>query len=169
MTDLTILFCVFVALLLILMWVGLRWARGFYARAAMLVLFAALLPVAYAAPASLLGRAKPVSLEWINARVPEARVLSATFVEGESIFLTLLWDREPNLYQLAWDQRMAEQLQGALRDAERDGTAPMMRLPFERSWDRGEPRFYALPQPKEPDKVAPSGQSLEFHHPGQGI
>jgi hypothetical protein len=162
MNDLTLLFSAFAVVTLLLLWVGLRWARSAVARVVMVLLFAMLLPLAYAAPAALLGRAKPVSLEWINTQVPEAKVLSATFVEGQAIFLTLLWQEEPNLYQLAWDPRMAEQLQEAMRDADRQGTQPMMRLPFERSWDNHEPRFYALPQPKEPDKAVPNSRGMEF-------
>lgn len=166
MNDLTLLFSAFAVVTLLLLWVGLRWARTATARVVMVILFAMLLPLGYTAPAALLGRAKPVSLEWIHSTVPEAKVLSATFVEGKAIFLTLLWNEEPNLYQLAWDPRMAEQLQDAMRDADRQGTQPMMRLPFERSWDQQEPRFYALPQPKDPDKTPPGGgHGMEFHRP----
>jgi hypothetical protein len=53
-----------------------------------------------------------------------------------------------------------------MRDAQRDGSTAMMRLPFEPSWDRNEPRFYALPQPKMPDKQAPGG-GIEYQRPGQ--
>lgn len=172
MESLTILFgfVAIVALLLVLS--ALRWARHRMARAIILVLFALMLPAAYAAPAALLGRAKPVTLEWLGARVQEATVLSSTVVENEAIYLTLLWQQEPNLYRLPWDRRMAEQLQEAQREAQRNGTQPMMRLPFERSWDDREPRFYALPQPKMPDKPyqngpGDGGQGIEFQHPGQ--
>lgn len=168
METLTYLY-VFVALVcLLLVLAGLRWASNRMARIVILGLFALLLPAAYAAPASLLGQAKPVSLEWLDAHVQEASVLSATFVEGEAIYLTLLWHRVPGLYRLPWDRDAAEQLQEALREAQRNGTNPVMRLPFERSWDRNEPRFYALPQPKLPDKpVSPRGRDIE--DPGQGI
>lgn len=172
MESLTILFgfVAIVALLLVLS--ALRWARHRMARAIILVLFALMLPAAYAAPAALLGRAKPVTLEWLGTRVQEATVLSSTVVENEAIYLTLLWQQEPNLYRLPWDRRMAEQLQEAQREAQRNGTQPMMRLPFERSWDDREPRFYALPQPKTPDKPyqngpGDGGQGIEFQHPGQ--
>ena len=85
----------------------------------------------------------------------EASILSASYVEGEAIYLTLQWGQVPNLYRIPWDRDTAEQLQQAMRDAQRDGSTAMMRLPFEPSWDRNEPRFYALPQPKMPDKPAP--------------
>ena len=117
-------------------------------------------------PASLLGRAKPVSLEWLGAHVQEASILSASYVEGEAIYLTLQWGQVPNLYRMPWNRNTAEQLQQAMRDAQRDGSTAMMRLPFEPSWDRSEPRFYALPQPKMPDKPAP-GDGIEYKRPGQ--
>ncbi|MBP2313828.1 hypothetical protein [Azospirillum soli] len=172
MESLTVLFgfVAIVALLLVLS--ALRWARHRMARAIILVLFALMLPAVYAAPATLLGRAKPVTLEWLGAHVEEATVLSSTVVENEAIYLTLLWQQEPNLYRLPWDRRMAEQLQEAQREAQRNGTQPMMRLPFERSWDDREPRFYAQPQPKMPDKPYQNspgngGPGIEFQHPGQ--
>lgn len=167
MDDLTTLFLFVAVVALLLVWVALRWTRSRWARALIVVLFALLLPAVYAAPATLLGRAKPVTLEWLGGKVPEAQVLSATLIENQAIFLTLLWREEPNLYRLPWDQRMAEQLQEAMRDADRNGTRPVMRLPFERSWDEQEPRFYAQPQPKMPDKPYEGGRGIEFQHPGQ--
>ncbi len=166
MESLTLLFIVFAALALILVLVSLRWSRDGHGRVVILVLFALLLPAAYAAPASLLGRAKPVTLEWLNGKVQEATVLSATFKENDAIYLTLLWQQAPNLYKLPWNPKMAEQLQQAMREADRNGTQPMMKLPFEQSWDDREPRFYALPQPKMPDKPNDGG-GVEFQHPGQ--
>ncbi len=166
MESLTLLFIVFAALALILVLVSLRWSRNGHGRVVILVLFALLLPAAYAAPASLLGRAKPVTLEWLGAKVQEATVLSATFQENDAIYLTLLWQQAPNLYKLPWNPKMAEQLQQAMREADRNGTHPMMKLPFEQSWDDREPRFYALPQPKMPDKPNEGG-GVEFQHPGQ--
>ncbi|MCW2243480.1 hypothetical protein [Azospirillum canadense] len=173
MESLTVIFGFVAIVLLLLVLSALRWARNRMARAIILGLFALMLPAAYAAPATLLGRAKPVTLEWLGSHVQEAKVLSATLVENEAIYLTLLWEHAPNLYRLPWDRRMAEQLQEAQKEAQRNGTQPMMRLPFERSWDDREPRFYALPQPKMPDKPyqnspgngGPGG--IEFQHPGQ--
>ena len=168
MQSLTVLFVAFSILTLLLVWAALRWARNARARTLILALFALMLPAAYAAPASLLGKAKPVTLEWLGNNVKEAQVLSATMVENEAIYVTLLWSEAPNLYRLPWSQRMAEQLQEAMREAQRNGTRPVMRLPFEKSWDDREPRFYALPQPKMPDKPYQNqGPGVEFQHPGQ--
>lgn len=172
MESLTLLFGFVAIVTLLLVLSAVRWARHRWARAVILLLFALLLPAAYAAPAALLGRAKPVTLEWLGANVKEAQVLSATMVENDAIYLTLLWKEAPNLYRLPWDRKMAEQLQEAQREARRNGTHPMMRLPFERSWDNREPRFYATPQPKMPDKPyenlpGQGGPNIEFQHPGQ--
>lgn len=168
METLTLLYAFVAVVTLLLVMAALRWTRHGRARALIIALFALMLPAAYAAPATLLGKAKPVTLEWVDAHVKEASVLSATFVENEAIYLTLLWGKAPNLYRLPWDRNMAEQLQTAMRDAQRNGTNPMMRLPFERSWDDREPRFYATPQPKMPDKPYQNqGPGIEFQHPGQ--
>jgi len=168
MESLTLLFAFVAGVTLLLVWAALRWTSSGRARALIIALFALMLPAAYAAPAALLGKAKPVTLEWLGANVQEASVLSATLVEDQAIYLTLAWDQIPSLYKLPWDRRMAEQLQDALRDAQRNGTQPMMRLPFEQSWDDREPRFYAQPQPKMPDKPYQQGPSgTEFTHPGQ--
>lgn len=167
MENLTLIFVVFASLALLLVLVSLRWSRNGRGRALILAMFALLLPAAYAAPASLLGHAKPVTLEWLGGKVKEATVLSATFKENDAIYVTLLWSQAPNLYKLPWNRNMAEQLQQAMREADRNGTHPMMKLPFERSWDDREPRFYALPQPKMPDKPNEDQGGVEFQHPGQ--
>ena len=91
MENLTYLFVFVASVSLMLVLVALRWTHSRLARALILALFALLLPAAYAAPASLLGRAKPVSLEWLGAHVQEASILSASYVEGEAIYLTLQW------------------------------------------------------------------------------
>src|SRR3569832_2661870 len=135
MESLTQLFIIFAALALMLVLVSLRWSRNGRGRAFILVLFALLLPAAYAAPASLLGRAKPVSLEWLGAHVQEASILSASYVEGEAIYLTLQWGQVPNLYRIPWDRNTAEQLQQDMNDAPRDGSTDMISLPFEQRWD----------------------------------
>lgn len=48
--------------------------------------------------------------------------------------------------------RLAEELEKARAEAEKNGTPLVMRLPFERSYDNRERKFYAMPQPALPDK-----------------
>ena len=168
MIDLSYLFIFVAAVTLLMVLVALRWSRTAFARGLIVVLFLLLLPAAWAAPAELLGQAKPVDLEWLKTRVEEAPVLSATMVKGEAIYVALQCKVVPALYKLPWDPETAEQLQEAMREAERNGTETRMCLPFEPSWDNNEPRFYAPPQPKLPDK--PGSPSIpEYEHPGQEI
>ena len=54
-----------------------------------------------------------------------------------------------------------------MQQAEANGTAVEMRLPFERSLDPDEPRFHARPQPRLPEKDAQRGGPMLFEHPGQ--
>jgi len=132
-----------------------------------LALSLGLLPMGYLAFAELLGRSKPVALEWWLNQSPEAIVQGSMMLEGEGIHLWLLLDgrAEPRGFVLPWDQATAQALQDALEEAERNDTGVRMRLPFEPSWDSREPQFYALPQPALPAKPAADGP-LEFDHPG---
>jgi hypothetical protein len=123
-------------------------------------------PISYASFASLLSMPKPVSLEWVRANTQEASVLGASIREGEAIYIWLQVPGldEPRAYTLPWSRDVAQQLQEARRKAEEQGTGLGMRLPFEHSWDKQEPKFYPLPQPTMPPKDVPSAP-MEFQHP----
>lgn len=123
-------------------------------------------PLSYVSLAELLSKPKPVSLEWARASVQEATVLGSAMREGEAIFLWLQMPGtpEPRAYRLPWSLEAAKQLQKAQREAEEKGTGLAMRLPFEPSWDKREPKFYALPQPALPPKDEP-GTPQHFAHP----
>lgn len=141
---------------LVLVLVGVWSAQHGAARLLMVGLFASLIVFAFGATASLLGRAKPVAVEWLAPQVEEATILSGHLIERQGIYLTLVWgEGEPRLYVLPWDQQTAEQLQQALSEAERNGTQTMMKRPFETSQDEQEPLFYAQPQQPLPDKPVP--------------
>ncbi len=128
----------------------------------------ALLPTGYLAFAELLGRAKPMALEWWLSRAAEATVLGSVLREDEAIHLWLLLDdaESPRGFVLPWDRELAEALHEAEEQARENGTGVRMRLPFERSWDSREPQFYALPQPTLPAKPPPAEGPLQFDHPG---
>ena len=128
----------------------------------------ALLPIVYLAFNELLGRAKPMALEWWLDQAPEATVLGSLLREDDGIHLWLLLDdvESPRGFVLPWDQATAEALHEALEEAERNGTGVRMRLPFERSWDSREPQFYALPQPALPAKPPAAEGPFQFEHPG---
>ncbi len=112
------------------------------------------LPLLWLATGEILGRAKPVQLEWWRARVESVTVIASHLREGEGIYLWLLLPggEEPRAYVLPWRQQLAEDLVEASREARENGTAVIMRLPFEPSLDDRPPVFHALPQPALPPK-----------------
>ncbi len=128
-----------------------------------------LLPIGYAAYADLLSRPKPVALEWWHRNAEEATVLGQQLRENDGLFLWLQFsgDPEPRAYVLPWDRKMAEQLQSAWEEAQRNGTGVRMKLPFEATLDAREPKFYALPQPQLPSKDQPDEQALRVEPPGE--
>ena len=136
------------------------WApRRFAIKAAALGAATLLLPLCYLSLAALLSRPKPVSLEWVRGSMKEATVIASTVQEGRGIYLWLQTAdvREPRAYMLPWNREIAQQLQDAKREAEKNGGGLAMRMPFEKSWDNREPKFYALPQPAMPPKDPPPG------------
>lgn len=151
------------ALALIAVWAPRRLAAKTTAIAAA----ALLMLTGHAALVGLLSRPKPVALEWWLGRATEATVLGSTLAEGEAIHLWLQLDgvAEPRAYVLAWDRRLAEQLQAASRAAAESGSTVRMRLPFERSLDDAAPRFHAMPQPALPPKDAADPPPRLFSHP----
>jgi hypothetical protein len=131
--------------------------RAFLPRLAAVMISVALIALVGASVAELLGRPKPVRLAWIEHDAAEADVLGARIAEGKAIYLWLGLPGadSPRAYVVPWDLRLAKELQQALENAARHGGQPRVRLPFEPSWERREPKFYALPQPKLPDKPHP--------------
>ena len=102
-------------------------------------IFVLLIAVVYGGAIELLGRPKPVRLEWRDAA--DAEVLSAVPVENEAIYVWLVMpdSLEPRAYVLPWSVQAAQQLQEAMSQAEAEGTAVRMTLPFEPSLDDREP------------------------------
>jgi hypothetical protein len=147
------------------------WApRRVVVKAAAVMLAVLLIPLGYASLASLLSRPKPVALEWLQKQAPEATVLGSSLEEGVRIFVWLRMPgaAEPRAYVLPWNQKLAQQLQDAQREAEKNGSGEVrMRTPFEPSWDNREPKFYAAPQPAMPPKDggAPSEPATTYRHP----
>jgi len=168
MDELTQLFAVALTVAALLAAMAIAAPRKAWVRLAALVTAMAFVPVAYVALAGLLSRPKPVGLEWARQATREATVLGASIAEDRGIYLWLQFAdlAEPRAYVLPWDRELAEELQEALREAERNDTGVVMNLPFEQSFDTREPRFYALPQPALPPKDG--GRAPEFfEQPGQ--
>ena len=137
----------------------IRTPQPLWVKMSALVLVAVLMATAYASLVDLLGKPKPVTLEWATGGVSEATVLAATMVEGEAIYLWLQFDEvpEPRAYVLPWSTERARQLDQAARQAGSEGTAVRMRRLFEPDPDANEPLFYAEPQPALPPKSAITG------------
>ena len=121
--------------------------------------------------ADLLSRPKPVKLEWVHKEAPDATVIGFEMIEGKGIYvlLRLPKEKEPRYYVLPWDMKLAEELQKAAREAERNKGELLLRLPFKHSWEDREPqKFHAIPQPAAPEKE-PQGGAQEFQHPGKNF
>ena len=127
------------------------------------------LPLAYASLVELLSKPKPVDLEWVLSDTTEAEVVASRLVEDRGIYLWLQLPDvfEPRAYVLPWDRASAEQLQQAMRQAEQQGSAVQMRLPFEPSLEDRAPKFYALPQPALPPKDLIQPPPEFYQPPGQ--
>jgi hypothetical protein len=171
MSDVPYLFALAVLIAACLGSIAIWAPRRMLAKSTALGTFALFLPLAFAGWSDLLGRPKPVEQEWLMSQTPEADVLAGTYREGVGIYLWLQMAdlAEPRAYALPWSQQQAEQLQKAMREAERQGTGVRMRMPFEQSLDpRKPPQFYALPQPALPPKPPAPGEAPQrFTAPDQ--
>ena len=128
---------------------------GRWRRIAVSGFFAVLLAGLFFGYSDMLGRPKSTRLELLRSGDSEARILGSYILEGSGIYLWLQLPAvvEPRYYVLPWDQQTATALQKAIEDnAAQHGGGVVMQLPFERSWDKREPVFHPLPQPKLPDK-----------------
>ena len=139
--------------------------RALWVKVGALTITALFVPLTYASVVELLSRPKPIELEWIRAGAAEAKVLGADLREGERIYL---WLRvpgvdEPRFYMLPWDQKLAEQLHKAQREATEQGTDVRAKNLFRKA-PKGEEKavFYARPQEARPPKQPPVYQPFVF-------
>jgi len=140
-------------------------------RALVSLLFAVLLAALFFGYSDMLGRPKAARLELLRSSEAEARVLGSYLVEGSGIFLWLqLRDvNEPRYYVLPWDSETAGALQKAVEENNANhGSGVGMHLPFEHSWDKREPMFHPLPQPKLPEKRGVPPPATLYSAPEQG-
>lgn len=170
MNELTTLFAAAAALAGILTSICIWSPRRASAKIAAILTATAFLPAVYVGFLHLLSMPKPVELEWWHARAAEATVLASSMQEDEGIYLWLQLEQasEPRAYVLPWNRALAEQLQAARREAERNESALRMRLPFEASEDELEPKFYAAPQPAPPAKPDEGGEGPAIYAPDDG-
>lgn len=169
MLDLPRLFIIAVGVAALLAVIAIWSPRKVWVKASAVIATSLFLPLSYAAFADLLSKPKPVDLEWAMRNVAEASVLSATFHEGEAIYLWLQLENvtEPRAYMLPWSQAVAEQLQQAQREAESNQNGLRMRQPFDASNENRKPMFYAPPQPARPAKDGRGDGPEIYRHPGR--
>lgn len=149
------LFAVVVVLTAALAGIAIWAPRSLRLKLTALGTIALLLPVTYLSLTELLGRPKPVDLEWSHTVFTDANVLAMDLREDEAIYLWLQADgtSAPRAYVLPWDLNVARQLYAAQQSAQTQGTPlRMRRMDPNQSDDDVEPMFYAAPQPRPPSK-----------------
>lgn len=135
--------------------VAIRTPHSLALRAGAVVLAGSLMVTGYAAFAELLGRPKPVTLEWAAGQTGDAVVLAADMREGEAIYLWLKVGgiSEPRAYMLPWSLEMAKQFRRASKEAERKGAEVRVRGNLQDPLDEQERMFYVPPPPPLPPKL----------------
>jgi hypothetical protein len=133
-------------------------------RTAAATLFVVLVAVVYGGSAELLGRPKPLELEWRDLQ--QAQVLGSSMRENDGIYLWLQFDdgSQPRAYRLPWSIEAAQQLQTATEEGQASGTGVEMTMVGEPGLDEREPKFYAPPQPALPDKTYKPLGPLSSNH-----
>jgi hypothetical protein len=133
--------------------------------------FAVILGVLFFGYSDMLGRPKSTRLEVFRSNMQNAKVIGSYLKENDGMYLWLQLpgSDEPRYYKLPWDAKVAKALQGAIAENESGhGSGVGMGLPSEFSLDREEPKFYALPQPKLPDKPGERPPVIVYKAPEQG-
>lgn len=131
-------------------------------------LFMVLIAIVYGGSVELLGRTKPLRLEWRNTA--EAQLVGAVPVENQAIYVWLSTpgSPEPRAYVLPWSVQLAQQLQTAVADAEAKGTVVQMKMPVDGGGlDDRDPMFYAKPQPAMPAKNYDDAGPVIYQQPGR--
>ena len=140
-------------------------------RAIIAAFFAVILGAVFFGYSDMLGRPKSTRLEVFRSTMKDAKVLGSYLKENDGVYLWLQLpgSNEPRYYKLPWDEKVAKSLQAAIAENESwHGSGVGMGLPFEQSWDREAPKFYALPQPKLPDKPGERPPVTVYKAPEQG-
>ncbi len=169
MTTFVIAFVTLALLLGIYAFVGLPLGTR-KRRAGVSIFFALLIAGLFFGYSDMLGRPKSSRLELLRSGDKEAKVLGSYMLEGRGIYMWLLLpgSSEPRYYVLPWDEKTASALQKAIEEnALQHGGGIVMQLPFERSWEKRDPVFHPLPQPKLPDKGAPAPPATTYTAPEQ--
>lgn len=154
MGSLIYLYAILVISTACLAWIALNSAGSLLSRLSAITLAVTLMAVGYVGLLELLGRPRPIELQWSFDRLDDTTVLAADLREGRAIYLWLRAadDAEPLSYRLPWTLERAKQLQEAMRQGEASGANVRMRRPVGDLAQEGESLFYAAPQPELPPK-----------------
>lgn len=139
----------------VILWITVSGEKRVALRVSALVLGVCFLPLGFAAMTELLSKPKPVALEWLKRTADEAKIHGSIVRENEAIYLWLQLpdDPKPRSYELPWSEAAAIEMHKAKNQADAQGTALMMKIPFkERNEQKADPQFYAEPQTKMPPK-----------------
>jgi hypothetical protein len=132
--------------------------------------FALILGALFFGYSDMLGRPKSTKLELLRGGVQNAQVLGSYLKEGDGVYLWLQLPgiAEPRYYKMPWNEKIAKALQDAIQqNSEQHGGGVALSMPFEHSWDKEEPKFYPLPQPKLPDKPYEQPPTTVYQGPEQ--
>ncbi len=131
-------------------------AKTLLRNVSVLALTGLLMATIYISLVILLGRPKPVAMEWSAGRLEGAEVLAASFDEEVAIYLWVVSDGapEPRAYRLPWSLQTAIKLQQALQRSEADGGAVKLRGIKDKQDPAQEQPFYAEPQEALPAKLS---------------
>jgi len=166
MDDMIYLFAAVVFLAAVLASISIWAPRKLWIRGASVIATAGLITVFYIGFSDLLGRPKPIHLEWAMRSVAEAHVLGASPREGEAIFVWLQIGgvSEPRAYRLPWNRDLAQQLQDATEQSRGTQTGVRMRSPFRNQVqdDEQRPAFYSPPRRSLALKEAAGSEPLVF-------
>ena len=133
--------------------------------------FAVILGALFFGYSDMLGRPKSTQLELFRTSMQGAKIIGSYLKENDGVYLWLQLpgSNEPRYYKLPWDEKVAKSLQAAMAENEsRHGSGVGIAQPFEHSWDEEAPKFYALPQPKLPDKPGEKPPAIVYRAPEQG-
>ncbi len=114
------------------------------------------LPVVYVQFIGLLSKPKPASFAWLERDVESAKLLGVSFDEGKAIYMWLQLEGmiEPRFYSLPWRQRVAEDMEDAMEQANRTRASVIIKNPFSRRSleERGGVTVEIIPPPLPPLK-----------------
>lgn len=156
----------------ILAWVALAQPGALWRKWLALLALALMVPAAIVGVHELLGRPKPVALEWVHDFPGGATVIGYRLQEPDAIYLWLLFpgETEPRAYALPWNLDTAKELQ----DVHRQANEQHQEMVVEKSedadpYDEDMQLTFHLVTPKPlMEKPAPEDEDFLLYQPSDG-